>query len=289
MADDTKKRAPKAQVSTALLRDQEAMLLMHGGKDGHQVMWAFVGLILLGRQLNNGGEFRGPTAMFSAAIGFAPKDLERCIDRMNEAAEKYGSSPWVEKFDGGFRLRSFAEYHREWGGARPGAGRKQGDSSRNQDDSSCTQHECSSLRQLDYQDARPPKPIPKPVPDHPVLPLQITLPTNQDRAGNESGMDGGELDAAQGTGWAGQDAVLRFLLDIGIHESIGAEIVGMGYELEELRTLWNRVHADPGAKKHHSVFVYRAYAAKGREPPGPKARLRALRKMVADRTNGSTR
>lgn len=199
-------RVPRASIAVTILSDPDALEIIHG-PDGPLVMWAWIGLVIIAKDENNGGRFPGSLAKYAPRLGMAADALEGAVQRIQAACKANGRKPWILQEQGGWRIRSFAKWNNEWGGQRRGSGRPFGGgrkSSGNQD----AQLDSNLKNQVGHLDAASAPasasdPASAPVPaignthkSSPIPPV-VVAPTGRD--GRREGKDSSET-VMDGTG-----------------------------------------------------------------------------------------
>lgn len=130
-------KAPRASLSISMLRDQDYTGLMKSS-EGREAFAVFVALVMAGRERLT--ESRATQVGTSDALRLEDNDehleiitgikmdqVEIALKTLESVANTNSSKTWVFRDESGrLTIRSFFKYNvnREWGGARPGAGRK---------------------------------------------------------------------------------------------------------------------------------------------------------------------
>ncbi len=127
-------KVPSARIAVSILDDEDTLSLFQRGSAGFSALWAFIGLLILAKTMNNRGTFTGKPAKYARKIGMTPAQLEGALSLIADACKENGNEPWIVRSEGSFRIRKWDRWNAgNWGGARDGAGRKP-ESSGNQDE-----------------------------------------------------------------------------------------------------------------------------------------------------------
>lgn len=146
------KSPPRASLSVTILDDDDFHVLM-AMPSGLETFGAFCSLLVVGRERFQQGKaihlgeteslvFINRLSYVLSRARINRKQLDMILATLRAVAEETDTLPWLSLDGDRLVIRSFFKYHsppdKNWGGTRPGAGRKiknQDDSENNQDDS----------------------------------------------------------------------------------------------------------------------------------------------------------
>lgn len=112
-------RIPRASISVRFFGDEDTLAMFALGSTGERAVLMFIQLLVLAKDLRNGGTFASPIEVYAARLGMMPKKARECYAILTRPGVD-----WLEREEDGFRIRSWEKYNDERrGGRRHGAGR----------------------------------------------------------------------------------------------------------------------------------------------------------------------
>ncbi len=151
------RRVPRASISVTALRDPDVITLRQSGLKGRAAWGDFIALILLAKDLGNGGRFEKPIEIVANLIHIRADSLRTSIKLITSTCRKCNSQPWIELGDNDYLvIRNFAKWNplqENRGGARAGAGRPPKNQSRIRNDSKDNQSSAPPTRGIGIGDS----------------------------------------------------------------------------------------------------------------------------------------
>jgi hypothetical protein len=156
MARRNETRIPRGSIAVSIFRDPDFIVLMHKGRVGRDAVLLFFLLIVAAKDQRNDGRFKSPITAVAALINW-PKitEVQKALDFLE------AETNWIKRHGpDDFTIRNYKKWNEslgQWGGKRPGAGRRRGNQDdiqdenlNNQDDT--TLHSSNSNRDSNRED-----------------------------------------------------------------------------------------------------------------------------------------